>query len=154
MLKISKSIRDLLIYLFTGAIVRFLPLIALPFIAFYLSPEDFGIFSLYRLYIALGSAALLMGMEQALFRFIAGQPEQIRNKLISTATLLVLIIAILIFFVIIIYKNFFQIILFTENHRQGIYLLPILILLTTESTILITVLKAERRTKRYLIVTL
>ncbi|MGD9897947.1 MAG: lipopolysaccharide biosynthesis protein, partial [Calditrichaceae bacterium] len=80
--------------------------------------------------------------------------EHIRNKLISTATLLVLIFAILIFFVIIIYNNFFQLILFTENHRQGIYLLPILILLTTESTILITVLKAERRTKRYLIVTL
>ncbi len=154
MIKISKSIRDLSIYLFTGGIARLLPLIALPFIAAYLSPEDFGIFSLYRLYIALGSAVLLMGMEQALFRFIAGQPEQIRNKLISTATLLVFTIAILIFFVMITNKNLFQLILFTENHHQGIYLLPVLILLTTESTLLITVLKAERKTRRFLIITL
>lgn len=93
-LKFSKSFRDLVNYLLAGGLARLLPFLLLPYIARILTPENFGLFSLYRLYIALGSVLLLFGVDQGLFRLLPEVSENKRRKYLSSAVIFVVFVVI------------------------------------------------------------
>ncbi len=148
--RFSNSFRDLLHYLLSGGVTRLLPFILLPYIAHVLNSQDFGLYTLYRLYITLGATLLLLGLEQAIFRFIPQYSDDYGYKALGTALYFIMLISGIIFLVSLSANRFLNTLFFETNNRFPFYYVPLFILLNATSTLLITFFSARRQSKDYL----
>ncbi len=149
--RFSNSIKDLLHYLLSGGITRLLPFLLLPYIAHVLSQQDFGLYTLYRLYITLGATLLLLGLEQAVFRIVPEFKGELRYKALGTALYFILLVFSIVF-IISLFANRFLTTLFFEAHTPfPFYYLPVLVLLSALASLLITFFSAGKQSKAYLI---
>jgi O-antigen/teichoic acid export membrane protein len=145
----KKSIKDLLIYIIIGGASRFVPFVFYPIVLLFYTQEQFGYFTLFNLYLALGSAITLLGIDQALFRFLPTAAPSEQKQLSQSASFSVYIT--LFFFILFsIFKPYLEPILFSESiSGKSIWLFPLIILINI-STILLTELKANKKTDRFL----
>lgn len=151
MKKFSRSLTDLINYLFSGAVVRLLPLLILPYAAAVLGERDFGLFALFRLYATLGAAIILAGIEQGLFRLVPSSSDQLREQYTGSALLFVLFSGLTTGAVYIFFSSFFQPLLF-EAH-PGFYplFLPLIILLSALNSVVLARHSAEKNSRRFLL---
>ncbi|NOX88724.1 MAG: oligosaccharide flippase family protein [Calditrichaeota bacterium] len=146
----SRSIRDLSRYLLSGGVTRILPFFLLPYIAHILTAEEFGLYTLYRLYITLGSTLILAGVEQGLFRLIPEYPPADRIRFLNNAFLFVLTFVILIVIVTFPVDAVLNALLFERSITFPFYLLPALIGVNAVTTLIITFFSAQRQSGSYL----
>jgi len=144
-----KSLKDLIIFITVGGLTRLVPILFFPIVLNFFTREEFGLFTLFNLYIGLGSIVLSLGIEQALFRFLPSAKKSEKEKYINTAILTIILI-ILLFTLYIPFKTQLDSLLF--DHSIGLYSLWLfpLILLVNLSAVLIVILKSEQKTQTYL----
>lgn len=88
--------KQTLLYAFSIALMRGISLIMLPFIAQYLSPEEFGQVELLSSIAMVGSVLVGLGLEDALYRFAGiAKTEQLKKKAASLIFTLTIIMTIL-----------------------------------------------------------
>ncbi len=150
-LNFPKSFRDLINYLLAGGLARLLPFLLLPYIARILTPENFGLFSLYRLYIALGSVVLLFGVDQGLFRLLPELSEEDRPKYFSSAIFFVVLVIFVFSLISWPWQHQLNQILLKPDLSFPFFLLPLLILVNGLSTLILTSFSAQQQSKEYLI---
>jgi len=148
---VSKSIKDLLYYLLSGAAARIFPLLLFPYIAHVLSPEDFGIFSLYRLYTALGAAIFLFGIEQGLFRLIPEYDDSLKERLNGSALYFSLFSGLIFGAVYILGGRLFQPLLFDANFSWSSIWLPLMITSAGFSGVILTYYSAIKNSRQYFV---
>jgi len=149
-LKFSKIFRDLVNYLLAGGLARLLPFLLLPYIARILTPENFGLFSLYRLYIALGSVLLLFGVDQGLFRLLPEVSENKRRKYLSSAVIFVVFVVIVFSIISWPWHDQLNKLLLKADLPVPFFILPLLILVNGLSTLILTSFSAQQQSKRFL----
>ncbi len=146
---VSKSIKDLLYYLLSGAVARIFPLLLFPYIAHVLSPEDFGLFSLYRLYTALGAAIFLFGIEQGLFRLIPEYDDTKKKRLNGSALYFSLFSGVVFGIAYFLGGPVFQPLLFDANFSWPALWLPLMVISAGFSGVILTYYSAVRDSRRY-----
>ncbi len=149
--KTSKSLQDFFNYIVATGLARLLPFFLLPYAAKILTPQEFGFFSLYRLYIAIGTVILLFGVEQALFRLLPEFSEPERLKALRAALQFVAGVILIALLVSWPWYGFLNRVLFTATLPFPFWLLFILILVNGLSTVLLTAFSAQQLSKKYLI---
>ncbi len=149
--RFSQSFKDLLQYLFSGGVTRLLPFLLLPYAARVLSSQDFGLYALYRLYITLGATILLLGLEQAVFRFVPEGKEPFSYKALGSSFYFVLFVFGIVFVVTLSANKFLNALFFEANNVFPFYWLPVFVLLNALSTLLITFFSARKQSKNYLL---
>lgn len=152
--KIAKSLKDLFIYLLSGGLTRLFPLILLPYIAGTLSETDFGIFTLYRLYTALGAVIILFGVEQGLFRYIPGKPDTDKNRYTGSALYFLLVSGIIVLIIFIFSGDAIQALLFERDLRFSPLLIPLMLITTALSSLIATRHSAEKNSTAFMAVNL
>ncbi len=149
--RFSNSFKDLFHYLLSGGVTRLLPFFLLPYVAHVLNSTDFGLYALYRLYITLGATILLLGLEQAIFRFIPEAEAAFNFKAFGTALYFILFVFGIIFLLTLSANRFLNALFFETDNPFPFYYLPVFILLNAASTLLITFFSARKQSKNYLI---
>ncbi len=148
---LPKSFQDFIHFMIAGGLARLLPFLLLPYVAKVLTTEDFGLFSLYRLYIGLGSVFFLLGIEQGLFRLIPEIASEQRLRFLSNAIFFTLFV---IFFFSLLswpwHEDLNQFLL-TSNLPFPFLILPLLILANGLTIILLTYFSAQQQSKKYLV---
>ena len=150
MTRLTKSVKDLIYYLLSGAAVRVFPLLFLPVIARMLNETDFGVFSLYRLYLVLGSALVLLGVEQGLFRLLPAAEGERKNALLSAAVYFFLITGLISTAIYLWGRDLFQPLLFEKTLPYPAFWLPALIVTGGLVSIVTTKFSAEKESRRFL----
>ncbi|GEM_PF-2601675 len=146
----KKALKDLFVFFVVGGLARFIQVIVLPFVASKMGAAEFGIFSLLVLYLTLGSALFLMGLEQALFRFapILDEQQLYRHAGSAFNFLLVLLGVLLPFFVF--WDSQLNQWLFNGQLGVPTVVLLFFIFLISLNTLIISKIKAKKHTQVYL----
>lgn len=133
-----------------GGLARFLQVIVLPFVASKMGPADFGIFTLVLLYLTLGSALFLMGLEQALFRFAPILDETQLYRHAGSAFNFLLLLFGLSFPFFVIFDSRLNQWLFNGQFGAPTVLLLLFVFLVSSNTLIISKIKAQKHTQVYL----
>ncbi len=147
----SKSVKDFIHYLLSGAVVRLFPLLFLPYIARALNEAEFGVFSLYRLYIVLGTAVILLGIEQGLFRLIPASTIQDKTALTSASVYFTLFTGLLAGALYIAARTVIQPFLFEASLPYPAFWLPVLVWSSGLTSIVTTRYSAEKESRKFLL---
>ncbi|WP_456408482.1 oligosaccharide flippase family protein [Caldithrix abyssi] len=150
-LRFSKSLQDFFNYMIAGGLARILPFLLLPYVAKVLTPEDFGFFSLYRLYTALGSVILLLGVEQGLFRLIPGLHAHERLRYLRAALSFILIFFIFLTVLSWPWQKPLNRFFLDPNISFPFLFIPLLILVNALSVLILTFFSACQESRKYLL---
>ncbi len=147
--RFASSLRDLFNYLLAGGLSRLLPFFILPYVAHVLNAEDFGLFTLYRLYIALGATVLLSGVEQGLFRLLPEIDESLNTTYFTQAFYFTTLFTIFVTALLLPFKEELGQWLFNKSATRYFLILPFLIYANNLNTLVLTYLSARRQSQAY-----
>lgn len=143
--------KGLIHYFIAEGLGRIIPLLLLPWIAVNLSGNNFGSFSLFQLYLSLGTIIILVGTDQGIFRFIPAADDIDKKKWLNTGLLFVLLSGIVLFLAAWIFGRTLPEFLFEEGTAISWYHLPLLIILYAGNAQMMTYLKADKISGFYMI---
>ncbi len=147
--RLKQAVKDLFVFFLIGGFSRFAQVLILPFVAVQLGPADFGVFSLLLLYLTLGSALLLMGLDQALFRFIPQLSTTQLYRYAGTAFNFLLLLFIFWLPWFISFDSFLNRLLFNGQFNAPVLLLLIFTFLIALNTLILSKIKAQKHTTIY-----
>jgi len=148
---VKKALKDLFIYIFAGGLSRLLPLVILPYMASRLNHTEFGIFSLFQLYLSLGSAILLLGLDQAAFRKTSERISTAeKHQVMGTALYTVLIMGTILTIASGLFHTAVNQLLFEGELTHPVVFVALFALIVSIDVLFITKFKAEQRTSEYL----
>ncbi len=146
----KKALKDLFVFFLVGGFSRFVQVIILPFVANKMGTLDFGVFSLLLLYLTLGSALFLMGLEQALFRFAPILDEAQLYRHAGSAFNFLLLLFGLSFPFFVIFDSRLNQWLFNGQFGVPTVALLLFVFLVSSNTLIISKIKAKKDTHVYL----
>ncbi|MDC4994399.1 lipopolysaccharide biosynthesis protein [Acinetobacter baumannii] len=140
-------IKNSLLYISSSIFSKAIPFLLLPILTHYLSPEEFGLFSIYQVLLAFAVALLGMALQTniSVNYFKVDKPQlglyfgNIFAILFFNVLLGILIVTIYGFFK----KDFFSI------NLKYLYLLPFLVLITTIVEIYTTLLRSQKKALKF-----
>ncbi|MBN2423848.1 MAG: oligosaccharide flippase family protein [Calditrichaceae bacterium] len=146
----KKAIKDLFLYFIAGGLSRLFPILILPYIAQKLTQTEFGVFSLFQLYLSLISVLILLGVDQAIFRKIpAIKDDKQKNEIIGAVLYFILCLSVLLTILFLLFDTQFNQWMFEGNLFHPMWIVIGFSMITSVDVILTTKLKAEKRTIFY-----
>lgn len=150
-MQIHNLARDTILYALANVISRGLSLAVIPLYVTYLNVSEFGFISLFQLYLSLGIVLLIMGLDQALLRFIPQTSSDKRQQLFSTTSLFLLLLSVILIPVFWGFKSTIARILFKDSvYASETTWLIIIIILEILTQLCGTVFRADQKPTYFL----
>lgn len=137
-------------YIIAEGVGRVFPLFLLPWIAKNLAVQDFGLYSLFQLYLTFGIVIFMLGTDQSLFRFVPESPGEAEKKWLSTAVIFTLAAGIVLSLIFFPLKLIFKIQLFDVNTLFSLRDLLVIIVIASINNQYFTYFKARQKSKKYI----